>query len=255
MPIHDWTRVNDGTFHAFHTLWLGEIMKALNDGLLPAGYYALAEQIASRMQTDVLALRVPRNQQNPTATSGGLAVAEAPPAVRTARPDPGRRPRQRGRQGRHLVVRHSSGHEVVALIEIVSPSNKDRRDSVRDFTDKAVRTLHAGVQLMLLDLQPPSRFDPLGMHGAIWAHFDTQPVEMQPDFPLMLASYATTDPDPTAYLEPTAVGRDLIDMPLFLNPERYINAPLQATYDRAYRGMPAFWRDVVEGREESPVTG
>ena len=29
MPVHDWTRVDAGTFHAFHTLWIGEIMKAL----------------------------------------------------------------------------------------------------------------------------------------------------------------------------------------------------------------------------------
>ena len=35
MPVHDWTRVDAGTFHAFHTLWIGEIMKALNAGLLP----------------------------------------------------------------------------------------------------------------------------------------------------------------------------------------------------------------------------
>ena len=29
MPVHDWTRVDDGTFHAFHTVWISEIMKAL----------------------------------------------------------------------------------------------------------------------------------------------------------------------------------------------------------------------------------
>src|SRR5205807_524185 len=59
MPVHDWTRVDAGTFHAFHTVWISEIMKALNAGLLPKGYYALAEQVATRMQTDVLTLRAP----------------------------------------------------------------------------------------------------------------------------------------------------------------------------------------------------
>lgn len=57
MPVHDWTRADAGTFHAFHTLCIGEIMKALNAGLLPKGYYALAEQAATRVQTDVLTLR------------------------------------------------------------------------------------------------------------------------------------------------------------------------------------------------------
>jgi len=30
---------------------------------------------------------------------------------------------------------------------------------------------------------------------------------------------------------------------------RYVNVPLESTYGEAYRGMPAFWRDVLEGRE------
>jgi hypothetical protein len=37
-------------------------------------------------------------------------------------------------------------------------------------------------------------------------------------------------------------------MPLFLRSDRYIPAPLEATYQAAYRGVPAFWQDVLEGR-------
>ena len=46
MPIHDWTRVEAGIFHAFHHSWVEEIARALNRGLLPPDYYALPEQIA-----------------------------------------------------------------------------------------------------------------------------------------------------------------------------------------------------------------
>ncbi len=42
-------------------------------------------------------------------------------------------------------------------------------------------------------------------------------------------------------------------MPLFLNPDRYVNVPLEATYLAAYRGMPAFWREVLEGRQPQPL--
>jgi hypothetical protein len=45
-----------------------------------------------------------------------------------------------------------------------------------------------------------------------------------------------------------AVGDSLVDMPLFLDPDRYINLPLEATYQAAWRGMPAYWREVLEGR-------
>src|SRR3954470_7844541 len=112
MPIHDWTRVDAGTFHAFHTLWIGEIMKALNAGLLPPGYYALAEQVATRMQTDVLTLRSPSPMPSGAESSNGVTVVEAPPHVRlNVRPDPKSRPRRSVRRGRHLVIRHISGHQ------------------------------------------------------------------------------------------------------------------------------------------------
>ena len=41
MPIHDWTRVDAGLFHAFHQSWSVRIQDALNAGVLPKGYYAL----------------------------------------------------------------------------------------------------------------------------------------------------------------------------------------------------------------------
>jgi hypothetical protein len=56
-----------------------------------------------------------------------VAVAEAPPHVGLSlRPDPRRRPRHPARRGRHLVIRHVSGHQVVALVEIVSPSFSEK---------------------------------------------------------------------------------------------------------------------------------
>ena len=45
MPVHNWTRVSDGTFHDFHYSWVLEIKRALKRGLLPKGYYVMAEQI------------------------------------------------------------------------------------------------------------------------------------------------------------------------------------------------------------------
>jgi hypothetical protein len=50
------------------------------------------------------------------------------------------------------------------------------------------------------------------------------------------------------YVEHLAVGAPLAEMPLFLRPDRYVNVPLEPTYQASYRGMPAFWREVLEGR-------
>jgi hypothetical protein len=50
-----------------------------------------------------------------------------------------------------------------------------------------------------------------------------------------------------------AVGAALPDMPLFLRPDRYVNIPLERTYQEAFAGMPVFWRDVLERDDSSAL--
>ena len=57
MAIHDWSRVDAGIFHHFHHGWIEELQRALNGGVLPADYYALAEQFAGGFGPDVLTLQ------------------------------------------------------------------------------------------------------------------------------------------------------------------------------------------------------
>jgi hypothetical protein len=150
---------------------------------------------------------------------------------------------------RSLAIRHVSGHRLVALIEIVSPANKDRARHVGDLVDKDVSALALGVHVLLVDLFPPGPHDPSGIHGCILECLDQsgEPDDMPSDGPLTLASYVA-GPPVEIYLENLAVGEPLAEMPLFLRPDRYVNVPLESTYQAAYRGMPAFWRDVLEGR-------
>jgi hypothetical protein len=144
-----------------------------------------------------------------------------------------------------------SGHQVVALIEIVSPSNKDRKQHIGDLAGKVIRSLEAGVHVMLLDLLSPGPHDPGGLHGAVWAHFDTAAYDPPDDSPLTMVSYVWDGYEPTAHIQPTAVGRTLVDRPLFLTPAYYVNVPLESTYQAAYRGMPQFWREILE---QKPTT-
>jgi len=248
MPVHDWTRVEAGIFHDFHVAWLPEIRKALNGGLLPEGFYALAEQHAGRTITDVLTLHASPGYVEPlplVPTTGGTAVAEAPPRVRRRESlELGMRARRRS-----LAIRHVSGHRLVALLEIVSPANKDRKQSVEDFAAKAADALDVGVHLVVVDLFPPGPFDPQGMHGAIRQRLagSDEVYSMPAGEPLTLASYVA-GPTVDIYVEQLAFGSLLPEMPLFLNSERYVSLPLESTYAAAYQGMPAFWRDVLEGK-------
>ena len=152
---------------------------------------------------------------------------------------------------RTLAIRHVSGHRIIAFVEIVSPANKDRAAHVAEFVDKAESALLQGIHLLLVDILPPGPQDPRGMHAELWERLDGQPYCLPSGEPLTLASYVASL-RPEAYLEHLAVGSPLTEMPLFLNPDRYINVPLEPTYDAAYRGMPAFWREVIEGRRTLP---
>jgi hypothetical protein len=74
MPIHDWTRVEAGIFHAFHQQWIIAISNVLNDGLLPGDYYALPEQHAAGFGPDVRTLETEGGDEQGPATrssSGG----------------------------------------------------------------------------------------------------------------------------------------------------------------------------------------
>jgi hypothetical protein len=253
MPVHDWTRVDAGIFHDFHTVWTGALRNALNEGLLPEGYYALAEQHAGHSIADVLTLHASPELLEPAGLppdTGGIAVAEAPPRVQRKQTverragDPAVPDRRRS-----LAIRHVSGHRLIALIEIVSPANKDRTEHVAALVDKAVSALEQGIHLLLVDLFPPGRHDPGGIHGAILRSLEQSGAayELPVGKPLTLAGYVAGSPV-EIYLEHFAVGTPLAEMPLFLRPDRYIKVPLEPTYQDTYRGVPAFWRDVLEGR-------
>jgi hypothetical protein len=109
------------------------------------------------------------------------------------------------------------------------------------------------VHVAVVDLFPPSPFDPGGMNGEIrrdLAEVCDEENGVSDAEPLSLASYVA-GPVIEIYSEELAVGAVLPETPLFLSPERYVSLPLESTYLSAYQGMPAFWRDVLEGKGAS----
>ena len=155
MTMHDWTRVPNGVYHAFHNTWIGDLQKALNDNLLPPDYYALGEQQAGDIGPDVLTLQTEEEESPESelssaedATNGGMiAVAEAPPRTRITQ-EAEDVAFYLARQ-RSVVIRHASGDRVVALIEIVSPANKHSHRTLDDFVDKVIAALKDGIHVMV----------------------------------------------------------------------------------------------------------
>src|SRR5438874_8583687 len=149
MPIHDWTRVPAGLFHDFHQSWSIRIKDALNSGRLPKGIAALVEQRAGPREADVLTIESKAKPKDDNLRKGGVATMERPSTriVRRTNKD------FHAVHANRIVVKHHLGR-IIAVIEILSPGNKDSRPALRDFVEKTVEFLRDGIHVLVVDLYP-----------------------------------------------------------------------------------------------------
>jgi hypothetical protein len=241
MPMHDWKRVEAGIFHAFHHEWISEISRSLNRGLLPQDMYALPEQQAAGFGPDVLTLQ---EKSGGSDAEGATSTLVKPKTTHYARTSAEFHRRKKS----SVVVRHVSGDRIVAMIEIVSPGNKNNERAFNAFVEKACELLEHKIHLLIIDPFPPGRREPNGIHAAIWSCVEDNPFALPADRPLTLVAYEC-GMETEAYIETIAVGEPVPDMPLFLEPEDYIMVPLAKTYESAWDTVPARWQRVIEGKE------
>jgi hypothetical protein len=249
MPVHDWSRVEAGVYHHFHNLWISRLSDALNSGLLPAEYYALVEQHAGQYVPDILTLHAssaqpPQGKKSTPGLNGGnvLTISKSPPRVRQQLVAATYR-----RLRRTLAIRHTSGHRLVAIIEITSPANKDRPGAVAELVRKIVELLHHGVHVLLVDVFACGRYDRPGLHEQIWAEVDGASPQKESE-PVTLASYVAAEPM-RAYVERVKYGEVLPEMPVFLTVEHYVLVPLEQAYEQAWAGVPAYWQRQLQRRK------
>ena len=240
MPVHDWTLVDAGVFHQFHLSWNISLRDALNSGLLPSDFYAMAGRAAEEPISDVAGL------ERITPPDIGIAVLDAPPKA-LFHHDVDATPGLYAARSSQIVVRHVSGDRIVGFIEIVSPGNKHSAVAFRSFVEKLGAAMRSGCHLLVIDLHPPTPRDPRGVHAKFWeeSYGDTAAPGVDAVNPLGMSAYVSAM-RPVAYFEPFAVGSTLIDMPIFLTQDRYINVPLEQTYTEAWQGVPRRWREVID---------
>jgi hypothetical protein len=238
MPVHDWTAVKAGTLHNFHVLWTATLTNRLNAGLLPAGYFAMAEQVIGGPEPDVVSLHT---RPKPPAESSVAVVPARPRAtfVMAASEENERYARKANR----IAIHHELGF-VIAVIEIVSPGNKDSKHAIRALVAKAAELIRQGVNLLVVDLFPPGPRDPQGVHQLIWDEITDQSFELPPGKPLTMVAYQTA-PTRIAYVEPVAVGDPLPNLPLFLDGEQHIMVPLEETYQSTWEVLPKEIRQLL----------
>src|SRR5262249_3041904 len=144
-----------------------------------------------------------------------------------------------------VAVRDAENDRLVAVIELVSPGNKSSRHAVESFVSKACELLDAGIHILVVDLFPPSRHDPQGMHGAIWLDLTDREFQLPAGKSRTVAAYAAGSVMRT-FVEPLAVADHLPTMPLFLRSDEYVLLPIEPTYLAAFEAVPQRRRAEVE---------
>ena len=152
MPLRDHFRspVNDKhRWDAVHGGWPMSIVREMFD-LLPAGFQAEPKiHLGSAFEIDVATTEDTHREPEPSTESGegGVATLVAPAPTLTVEADLSEQD-----QYEILVYDVDRGRQLVAAIEIVSPSNKDRPDTREVFVGKVAALLREEVCVSIIDL-------------------------------------------------------------------------------------------------------
>ncbi len=231
MPMHDWTRVSAGSYHNFHLLWIGQILTHLNKGLLPDGCYAMGEQRVDGPEPDVVTFRQAGSQ------NAAVGLLDAPPQtqlhVRSPESDAYAAKANR-------VSVYNSEDRVIAVLELVSPGNKDSTRAYKNFIGKLLEFIECSVHVLVVDPFPVWPTAPQTVFDALCTNLDlpTTPSNERHK-PLQVVSVnANSRGGHELFAETFAVDESLPIMPLFLLPGEYINVPLEVSYQAAWNGLP-----------------
>jgi Protein of unknown function (DUF4058) len=222
MPLHDWNELTN--WETVHAAWIVELHRWLKPRL-PEGFRSTLATVPALVVAPVPVhpdLSVHRQPEPSGAASGDLldiapdervtlAVAEAERAV-------------------HVYFRGN----LVAVLELISPANKDRPDKRRRATDRYVGYLLNGIHLLLVDVHPRPQGFSFADDLAAALQYTT------PTLPPPLAiSYRVGSLDRQEGLDlevwrrPLSIGQPLVALPLPLTRELAVRVELEPTYVRA----------------------
>jgi hypothetical protein len=244
MPMHDWTQVDQGIYHAFYLDWLCRLKGALNS-VLPSSYYALVEQPLNDAGTDSLALPLylaggDKHPIQPFDDDSHASIKMTQPIARHT----GSVSHYYLRKQRSIAIRQANEDKLMSVVELLSPCIKNTLMANTQFIKKVTAFLRNGVHVSIIDPIVPTSVVPHGIHTAIWNDYGDSKWELSASEPLAVITYEC-NVDTEFYLEPFAVGMNIPTMPVFLIPGGHFEVPLEETYNDAFQAVPARWRDVI----------
>jgi hypothetical protein len=221
-PLHGPRR-----WEGFHHYWAGAIAKQLNDGVLPPDYFAEPEiSIGPDFEIDVATL------EKPASNGGTIAIATAT----WAPPRPRIRTKVSFAQLDTIEVRvyqDLDGPILRGVIELISPSNKDRESSRRTFAAKCAGHIKHGIGLVIVDVVTNRSAN---LHEDMFDMLDIKTRRAAWKSPTGLYAVAyrpipvVNSPHIEVWPERIALGKELPTMPLWLRLDLCVPVRLKESY-------------------------
>lgn len=222
------------SWEGFHGLWPGVIVMHLARELPPRYLAEPRVHLGSQIEIDVATLEgEEENSTLPESEDKGLAFAPTQPSVALET--------DLASYNEYEVRIYDSKHNrrLVAAIELVSPSNKDRPESRQDFIAKCASLLRKGVCVALVDVVTD-------MHFNLYCQLLDSIHQVDPAFePEPASTYAVScrwRPRGTkhvleAWSHVLHLGQPLPTLPIWLAENYAVPLNLEATYEETCRAL------------------
>ena len=207
------------------TSWVTRVMTHLNCVLPGDRYLAFSRvHLGAEAEADVAEFEVPGDWS--ATGDGGLATLAAPPVVSVEATIP--------EEFEVEVKDVREGMALVAVIEFISPANKDRPETRDRLVSKAVTYLGLGVGVVLIDVVTNRLAN---LHNELVAALKVRKAARLPDVPTYVAGYRPTREDGrwTVDMWPYSVpiGSAIPSVPLALKGGPLVALDLESTYTAA----------------------
>jgi hypothetical protein len=211
-----------------------EIVRQLTT-ILPAGFRAAPNvHLGSAFEVDVAGYDLDTRDRNAPPESGdGPAVLAAPSPTLTVEAELSEQDEYEVR-----IYDTERGRQLVAAIEIVSPSNKDRPNTRDVFVGKVSSLLNQGVCVSLVDLVTVRQSNLYAELLTVLGRTDPALAPTPPD--LYAVTLRTRKPPKRrvlldAWFYPMTVGEPLPTLPIWLTPDLHVMLPLEPGYQDTCR--------------------
>ena len=211
-----------------HGMWAAKIAERLN-GFLPPEYRAGPTIHLGGFEVDVGTFdERGQTEWSPSPEAGGIALYTSAEPTLTLEVDP--------LDADEYEVKVYREYDLVAVIELLSPSNKDRPETRDIFTAKCAAFLKSGVCVTLVDIVTSYRANLFGglLDELGWP-------EQTADDGIYVATLRSRRVNGrrrvNTWYYPLAVGESLPNLPLWIDDHTAVPLELEASYEDACRGV------------------